>query len=82
MYTVDQQPTAAALHTLGAHVHPSPLPLLTQTESSSRGQFVKNVFGGGALGLAALLSPLATRRAVAAAKGLDELAADIMIAKV
>lgn len=43
---------------------------------------MKTVLGGGALGVATVLSPALSKRAEAVAQSLEELEADIMICKV
>ncbi|CAM9442236.1 unnamed protein product [Sphacelaria rigidula] len=48
---------------------------------SSRGEFAKNVVGGAALGLATLFTPTLTRPAAAVTASLDELTANIILAK-
>lgn len=55
---------------------------LCYTGPSSRGEFAKNVVGGAALALATLFTPALTRPAAAAAGSLEELTAEIMLAKV
>lgn len=52
------------------------------TGPSSRGEFAKNVVGGAALGLATLFTPTLTRPAAAVTASLDELTANIILAKV
>ncbi|CAM9260366.1 unnamed protein product [Scytosiphon promiscuus] len=52
------------------------------TDGSSRGDFVKSVIGGGALGLAAVLSPASSTPASAAVtQNLEELEADLILCK-